>query len=166
MRRCACPGSFDPVTNGHLDIMQRATHVVDHLIIAVANSPGKNPAFTPPERVQLLQDLVAENDFGDCKVEVRSFGSLLMHFADEVGATLVIRGLRAVSDFEYEFQLASMNRHIAPSVETLFLTPDEDYSFISSSLVKEVARLDGDVSEFVCNAVQQAMRKRFAELEQ
>ena len=99
-------------------------------------------------------------------VEVMGFSNLLVEFVQQIGASVIVRGLRAVSDFEYEFQLASMNRHIAPSVETLFLTPDEDYSFISSSLVKEVARLDGDVSEFVCKAVQQAMQKRFAELEQ
>ena len=155
------PGTFDPVTNGHLDIMQRATSVVDHLIIAVANSPGKNPAFTPPERVQLLQDLVEENDFGSCKVEVRSFGSLLMHFADEVGASLVIRGLRAVSDFEYEFQLATMNKNLNPRVETVFLTASESQQFIASSLVKEIASLGGDVSDFVPEMVLKALKIRY-----
>ena len=163
MRRVGLyPGTFDPVTNGHLDIMQRATHVVDHLIIAVANSPGKNPAFTPPERVQLLQDLVAENDFGSCTVEVRSFGSLLMHFADEVGASVVIRGLRAVSDFEYEFQLANMNRAMDPEFESVFLTPSADLSYISSSLVREIAGLGGNVSGFVPSRVAEALKQTFA----
>ncbi|MAV46857.1 MAG: pantetheine-phosphate adenylyltransferase [Alphaproteobacteria bacterium TMED89] len=162
MRRVGLyPGTFDPVTNGHLDIMQRATHVVDHLIIAVANSPGKNPAFTPPERVQLLQDLVDDCDFGDCTVEVRSFGSLLMHFADEVGASLVIRGLRAVSDFEYEFQLATMNKALNPKVETVFLTASESQQFIASSLVKEIASLGGDVSDFVPEMVLRALKIRY-----
>jgi pantetheine-phosphate adenylyltransferase len=155
------PGTFDPVTNGHLDIMQRASNVVDHLIIAVANSPGKNPAFTPPERVQLIRDLVDSNDFGECKVEVRSFGTLLMNFADEVGAQFIIRGLRAVSDFEYEFQLATMNKHLNPKVDTVFLTASENQQFIASSLVKEIASLGGDVSDFVPDMVLKALKIRY-----
>ena len=155
------PGTFDPVTNGHLDIMQRASNVVDHLIIAVANSPGKNPAFTPPERVQLIRDLVDSEDFGECKVEVRSFGTLLMNFADEVGAQFIIRGLRAVSDFEYEFQLATMNKHLNPKVDTVFLTASESQQFIASSLVKEIASLGGDVSDFVPDMVLKALKIRY-----
>ena len=161
MRRVGLyPGTFDPVTNGHLDIMQRATHVVDHLIIAVANSPGKNPAFTPPERVKLLRGLIKEHDFGDCTIEVRSFGSLLMHFADEVGARVIIRGLRAVSDFEYEFQLATMNRSLAPDIESIFLTPKESLIYVSSSLIKEISDLKGDISKFVHPTVEQALRAK------
>ena len=161
MRRVGLyPGTFDPVTNGHLDIMQRATHVVDHLIIAVANSPGKNPAFTPPERVKLLRGLIKEHDFGDCTIEVRSFGSLLMHFADEVGARVIIRGLRAVSDFEYEFQLVGMNRVLEPSIETVFLAPAEHLSYISSTLVREIASYGGDISKFVDPAVVEAMKNQ------
>ncbi|MEC7139893.1 MAG: pantetheine-phosphate adenylyltransferase [Pseudomonadota bacterium] len=162
MRRTGLyPGTFDPVTNGHLDIMMRAAGVVDHLIVAVANSPGKNPAFTPPERVQLIRDLIDANDFGDCEVEVRSFGSLLMHFADEVGASLIIRGLRAVSDFEYEFQLATMNKHLNPKVDTVFLTAAENHQFIASSLVKEIASLGGDVNDFVPDVVLRALKIRY-----
>ena len=143
--------------------MQRATHVVDHLLIAVANSPGKNPAFTPHARVKLLRGLIKEHDFGDCTIEVRSFGSLLMHFADEVGARVIIRGLRAVSDFEYEFQLATMNKHLNPKVETVFLTASESQQFIASSLVKEIASLGGDVSDFVPVKVLQALKIRYAD---
>ena len=141
--------------------MQRASNVVDHLIIAVANSPGKNPAFTPPERVQLIRDLVDSNDFGECKVEVRSFGTLLMNFADEVGAQFIIRGLRAVSDFEYEFQLATMNKHLNPKVDTVFLTASENQQFIASSLVKEIASLGGDVTDFVPDMVLKALKIRY-----
>jgi pantetheine-phosphate adenylyltransferase len=156
------PGTFDPITNGHTDLVSRAARVFPKVVIAIAESPHKKPLFSLEERIELTRNEMSSLD----NVEVMGFSNLLVEFVQQIGASVIVRGLRAVSDFEYEFQLASMNRHIAPSVETLFLTPDEDYSFISSSLVKEVARLDGDVSEFVCKAVQQAMRKRFAELEQ
>ena len=148
------PGTFDPITLGHCDIIRRATRVADRLVIAVAGNPGKGPMFGVDERVELVREEVADLDTNRAEVTVRAFGNLLMNFAEEVGATLIIRGLRAVSDFEYEFQLASMNRHLAPDVETLFLTPDEDFGFISSTLVKEVARLNGDVSNFVSERVQ------------
>ena len=154
------PGTFDPVTNGHTDLVTRAARVFPKVVIAIAESPHKKPLFSLEERIRLTRNEMANLD----NVEVVGFSNLLVEFVQQIGGSVIIRGLRAVSDFEYEFQLASMNRHIAPDVETMFLTPDEDYSFISSSLVKEVARLDGDVSEFVCREVQQAMRKRFAEL--
>ena len=154
------PGTFDPITNGHTDLVKRAARVFSKVVIAIAESPHKQPLFSLEERIQLTEHELAGLD----NVEVVGFSNLLVEFVQQIGASVIIRGLRAVSDFEYEFQLASMNRHIAPSVETMFLTPDEDYSFISSSLVKEVARLNGDVSEFVCKEVQQAMRKRFEEL--
>jgi pantetheine-phosphate adenylyltransferase len=154
------PGTFDPITNGHTDLVTRAARVFSKVVIAIAESPHKKPLFSLQERIDLTQGEMSSLD----NVEVVGFSNLLVEFVQQIGASVIIRGLRAVSDFEYEFQLASMNRHIAPSVETMFLTPDEDYSFISSSLVKEVARLDGDVSEFVCKEVKQAMRERFREL--
>jgi len=153
------PGTFDPITNGHTDLVKRAARVFSRVVIAIAESPHKKPLFSLEERIQLTEHELA----GLGNVEVVGFSNLLVEFVQQIGASVIIRGLRAVSDFEYEFQLASMNRHIAPDVETMFLTPDEDYSFISSSLVKEVARLNGDVSEFVCKEVQLAMSKRFAE---
>lgn len=154
------PGTFDPITNGHTDLVSRAARVFSKVVIAIAESPHKQPLFSLDERIRLTQ-----NEMGDLdNVEVVGFDNLLVEFVQQIGATVIVRGLRAVSDFEYEFQLASMNRHIAPSIETLFLTPDEDFSFISSTLVKEVARLGGDVSEFVCAEVEEAMRRRFAEM--
>ena len=161
MQRIAVyPGTFDPITNGHTDLVSRAARVFPKVIIAIAESPHKKPLFNLQERIQLSENQLAHLD----NVEVVGFSNLLVEFVQQIGASVIIRGLRAVSDFEYEFQLASMNRHLAPAVETLFLTPDEDYSFISSSLVKEIARLNGDVSEFVCEEVQQSMRKRFKAL--
>jgi pantetheine-phosphate adenylyltransferase len=155
------PGTFDPITNGHTDLVTRAARVFPKVIIAIAESPHKKPLFSLEERI-----LQARNEMTHLSnVEVVGFSNLLVEFVQQIGATIIIRGLRAVSDFEYEFQLASMNRHLAPKVETLFLTPDEDFSFISSSLVKEIARLHGDVSEFVCEEVQLAMRKRFKQLD-
>jgi pantetheine-phosphate adenylyltransferase len=154
------PGTFDPITNGHTDLVARAARVFPKVIVAIAESPHKKPLFSLDERISLSRKQMAHLP----NVEVVGFNSLLAEFVQQIGATIIIRGLRAVSDFEYEFQLASMNRHLAPRVETLFLTPDEEFSFISSSLVKEIARLDGDVSEFVAAEVQQAMRQRFREL--
>ncbi|MDZ4348859.1 MAG: pantetheine-phosphate adenylyltransferase [Xanthomonadaceae bacterium] len=151
------PGTFDPITAGHVDLVSRAASLFDRVVVGVAESPSKQPAFTMAERVELARQSLSE--LGN--VEVRGFNSLLAHFVRDLGATVLLRGLRAVSDFEYEFQLASMNRHLIPEVETLFLTPAEQYSFISSSLVREVARLGGDVSSFVHPAVQAALSKRF-----
>lgn len=148
------PGTFDPITNGHIDLVDRAAPLFERLVIGVAESPGKGPALPLELRVQLARDAVA----GHANVEVRGFSGLLAHFASEVGAGVLLRGLRAVSDFEYEFQLASMNRHLIPDVETLFLTPAEQYGFISSSLVREIARLGGDVSGFVPPAVASALQ--------
>ena len=153
------PGTIDPITNGHTDLVSRAARVFSKVIIAIAESPHKQPLFSLQERIELTEHEMSNLD----NVEVVGFSNLLVEFVQQIGASVIIRGLRAVSDFEYEFQLASMNRHIAPNVETMFLSPDKDYSFISSSLVKEVARLNGDVSEFVCKEVQQAMRVRFKE---
>jgi pantetheine-phosphate adenylyltransferase len=155
------PGTFDPITYGHTDLVSRAARVFPKVIVAIAESPHKKPLFSLEERISQ-----ARNEMSNLEnVEVVGFSNLLVEFVQQIGAGVIVRGLRAVSDFEYEFQLASMNRHLAPNVETLFLTPDEDVSFISSTLVKEIARLDGDVSDFVGEEVQQAMRRRFEELE-
>ena len=151
------PGTFDPITNGHVDLAGRASPLFDRVIVAVADSSSKGPAFDLDARIALARTALAEFP----NVEVRGFSSLLAHFVEEIGAGVILRGLRAVSDFEYEFQLASMNRHLIPAAETLFLTPAEQYSFISSSLVREIARLGGDVSGFVHPAVQQALRTRY-----
>ncbi len=151
------PGTFDPVTHGHTDLVTRAARVFRRVVVAIADSPHKDPLFSLEERIFMTRGELA----GLENVEVIGFDNLLIDFVREVGASVIVRGLRAVSDFEYEFQLASMNRHLEADVETLFMTPDEDYSFISSSLVKEIARLHGDVSEFVGPAVQAAMREKF-----
>lgn len=148
------PGTFDPVTNGHVDLVERAADLFERLVVGVAESPTKKPALELDLRVRLARDALAHVP----NVEVRGFESLLAHFVGEVGGGVLIRGLRAVSDFEYEFQLASMNRHLIPEVETLFLTPAEQYSFISSSLVREISRLGGDVSGFVPPAVAVALQ--------
>jgi pantetheine-phosphate adenylyltransferase len=151
------PGTFDPITNGHIDLVARASTLFEKVVVGVAESPGKGPALPLAERVALCRTALA----GYPNVEVQGFNSLLAHFVHEIGAGVLLRGLRAVSDFEYEFQLASMNRHLIPDVETLFLTPAEQHSFISSSLVREVARLGGDVSGFVHPAVAKALSTRW-----
>ena len=144
------PGSFDPITHGHFDIIRRARRVVDHLIVAVAVNGGKNPLFTIEQRKAIVEAEVAtlEGD-GGSTVEVRSFDNLLMHFAEECGAAVVIRGLRAVSDFDYEFQMTGMNARLNPTIETVFLMASETHQFLASRLVKEIGRLGGDISSFV-----------------
>ncbi len=139
------PGTFDPITNGHIDVVRRASKLFERVIVGVAINPGKAPAFSLEQRVALAQESLQRIK----GVEVCGFEGLLIDFAKEKGAKVILRGLRAVSDFEHEFQLASMNRRMEPEVETLFLTPAEQYTFISSSLVREIAALGGDVSEFV-----------------
>jgi pantetheine-phosphate adenylyltransferase len=144
------PGTFDPVTNGHMDIIVRAAGVVDRLIVAVAVNAGKGPLFSLDERVELLKgELAALNNGLAERIEIRPFQSLLMHFAESVGAKVIIRGLRAVSDFDYEFQMAGMNRRLNQQVETVFLMASETNQFISSRFVKEIARLGGNISPFV-----------------
>jgi pantetheine-phosphate adenylyltransferase len=158
-RTALYPGTFDPITKGHADLVSRASRVFDKIFIAIAESSHKVPLFSLEERIALARKEVRKLR----NVEVVGFSTLLVDFVHEVKAGVILRGLRAVSDFEYEFQLASMNRHLAPDVETLFMTPDERYGFISSSLVKEIARLNGDVSEFVCPEVRKALDRRFNE---
>jgi pantetheine-phosphate adenylyltransferase len=148
------PGTFDPVTNGHLDIIERATALADRLIVAIAVNAGKGPLFDLAERTAMLKDEIAHLPGQVAgRIEVRPFSSLLMHFAEECGARTIVRGLRAVSDFDYEFQMAGMNRRINPTVETVFLMASETHQFISSRFVKEVARLGGDVTSFVSRRV-------------
>jgi pantetheine-phosphate adenylyltransferase len=143
------PGTFDPITNGHVDLVERATRLFDKVILAVAVNPEKTAAFSVDTRVTLAREVLAHIE----NVEVCSFDNLLVDFLREKQAQVILRGLRAVSDFEYEFQLASMNRHLSPEIETIFLTPSEQYSYISSSLVREIASLGGDVTPFVHRAV-------------
>jgi len=148
------PGTFDPATLGHIDLISRAAKLFDEVIVAVAENQGKSPLFSLEERVSMLKDSI--NELGN--VRVIGFNNLLMDCAREQKANTILRGLRAVSDFEYEFQLASMNRHLDPSIETTFLTPSENYAFVSSTLIKEVASLGGDVSEFVSSQVMEALK--------
>lgn len=150
------PGTFDPITNGHTDLIERASRLCDKVVVAVAVNPGKQPMFSLDERVYLATRVLDHLD----NVEVSGFDTLLVDYVRERGAQVILRGLRAVSDFEYEFQLAGMNRRLAPDVETIFLTPAEQYAYISSSLVKEVAIHGGDVSEFVPAHVMAALNDR------
>lgn len=152
------PGTFDPITNGHTDIIQRGLRMFDHLIVAIAPSKAKNPLFELNERVALVQDIVADM----ANVEVCSFDCLLVDFARQLNANVILRGLRAVSDFEYEFQLAGMNRRLEPDIETTFLTPAEQYAFLSSSMVREIAMLGGDVTPFVDAKVKAALSGKYS----
>jgi pantetheine-phosphate adenylyltransferase len=156
------PGTFDPITNGHSDIIRRALHVVDHLVIGVARNDAKGPLFPTDERVEIVRDEMKylENGGSD-RVEVRPFESLLMHFAESVEACVIVRGLRAVSDFEYEFQMAGMNARLNPAIETVFLMASDRYQFISSRFVKEIGALGGDVSHFVSPRVAARLLDRF-----
>ncbi len=150
------PGTFDPVTNGHIDLIHRASRLYPKVIVAVAESRGKQPLFAMDERVSLIESVVSEFK----NVEVIAFNNLLVECAKQHQASVIIRGLRAVSDFEYEFQMAGMNRRLAPDIETVFLTPAEQYEFISSSMIREIARLNGDVSSFVPEQVKQQLIKK------
>lgn len=154
------PGTFDPLTHGHTDLIARASRMYRQVVVAIAESPHKKPTFGLGDRIGLAREVLGEEHLEN--VEVVGFNNLLAHFVEQRGAGVLLRGLRAVSDFEYEFQLASMNRHLIEDVETVFLTPAEQYSFISSSLVKEIARLQGDVGRFVHSRVSEALRDRFA----
>jgi len=150
------PGTFDPITSGHFDLIERAARFYDRLVIAVADNRNKNSLFSLEERVELAKLVTADLP----NVEVIGFSGLLVDFVQEIGGHVLLRGLRAVSDFEYEFQLASMNRKLAPDVETMFMTPAEQYAFISSSLVREISALGGDVSEFVHPKVEEALKDK------
>lgn len=152
------PGTFDPITNGHLDLVERASRMFDKVIIAIASSQRKGPLFTVDERVALTESVIGHLP----NIEIVGFAELLVNFVERVDGDVVVRGLRAVSDFEYEFQLANMNRAIKPQFETVFLTPSEHLSYISSSLVKEIASLGGDVSKFVAPQIQAAILEKYS----
>lgn len=151
-------GSFDPITRGHEDLMLRSLEFVDRLVVAVATNIAKQPTFTHDERVAFIREATGNNS----RIEVRRFEGLLVDFAREVGATLLIRGLRAVSDFEYEYQMALMNRHLAPRLETVFMIPSLDTTYISASLVREVARFGGAIDDLVHPVVADALRRKFS----
>jgi pantetheine-phosphate adenylyltransferase len=157
-RTAIYPGSFDPLTNGHLAIIQRGLKVFDRLVVAVANNPEKRPLFTAAERKAMISDAVGD----DPRVEVDSFDTLLVDYVRQKGIHTVLRGLRAVSDFEFEFQIANMNRHLLPDLETVFVMTGEDYFFVSARLVREVATFGGDVSAFVPANVLEALRRKLA----
>ena len=157
MRRAIYPGSFDPVTNGHLDVIERALKLFDEVIVAVAHNVEKEPLFTLEERLELLRGTIG----GQKHVQIGQFDGLLVEFARSQKANAVIRGLRAVSDFEFEFQMALMNRSLNANVETIFLMPKEEYTYLSSRLVKEIARLGGNVSSFVPPSAVKALAEKF-----
>lgn len=155
MTKAIYPGTFDPITRGHEDLVLRAARLFDNVVLAIADSPSKRPFFTLDERVKMAKESLA----GHANVEVVGFAGLLMDFLREQNARIILRGLRAVSDFEFEFQLANMSRHLAREIETVFLTPQEQFTFISSSLVREIAILGGDVHEFVDPIVEAELKK-------
>jgi len=150
------PGTFDPITLGHEDLVRRACRLFDKVVIAIAANPGKEPMFTLAERVALAEAVLKEFD----NVEISGYEGLTVDFALQYDLQVIVRGLRAISDFEYEFQLANMNRHLTDEVETAFLTPTEKYTYISSTLVREIASMGGDISEFVSPAVRDALLER------
>ena len=160
------PGTFDPITNGHLDIIQRATRIVDHVVVAIAINDGKGPFFTLDERIEMVREecakLAKAGNGNMRRVEVRAFDNLLMDFVRSCGANIIVRGLRAVSDFDYEFQMAGMNARIGPDVETVFLMAAERQTFISSRFVKEIGQLGGDVTPFVSARVAERLARRYA----
>jgi len=157
MNTCVYPGTFDPITNGHIDLVERGARLFDHIVVAIAASPKKNPLLPLEERVRLAADALGHLH----NVEVVGFSNLLADFVREQGANVILRGLRAVSDFEYEFQLADMNRQLVPKVESVFLTPANHLSYISSSLIREIASLGGDITEFVPAAVAKSLYDTF-----
>jgi pantetheine-phosphate adenylyltransferase len=158
------PGTFDPITNGHTDIILRASRLVDRLVLGVARNAGKGPLFTTEERVEIVREELKHQGDPELiqRIEVRPFDNLLMHFAMSVHASVIIRGLRAVSDFEYEFQMAGMNARLNPKIETVFLMASDRFQFISSRFVKEIGQLGGDVTHFVSPRVAERLKERFA----
>ncbi|MGI9239385.1 MAG: pantetheine-phosphate adenylyltransferase [Verrucomicrobiales bacterium] len=157
MRRAIYPGSFDPITNGHLDVLDRATRIFDEVIVAVAVNSQKTGLFSTSERISLIEGITSGNE----RIRVTNFDGLLVDFATQQNANALVRGLRAISDFEYEFQMALMNRKLQPEIETIFLMPREEYTYVSSSLTKEIARLGGDISSLVPEAVAEALNTKF-----
>jgi len=158
MKRIALyPGTFDPITNGHFDIMTRSLEIFDHVVVGVAHNPKKSPLFTIDERVAMIREVTRDLE----RLEVDDFGGLVIDFARSKGADVILRGLRAVSDFEYELQMALTNRKLADDIETVFMMPSAQYSFLSSSIVKEVSRLNGNVACFVPEHVERCLQEKF-----
>jgi len=155
------PGTFDPVTKGHLHLIKRASQMVDKLIIGVADNKRKGPLFSHDERVEMIEEDIANMTDKGCDIEVKSFDNLLVHFARDVNASCIFRGLRAVSDFEYEFQLTGMNAKLDPNIETVFLMASEKWQFVSASFVKEICSLGGNIEEFVTPQVARALKQKF-----
>ena len=156
------PGTFDPVTSGHLEVIRRSMRLVDKLVIGPATNIGKGPLFSLQERIDIIKDDIADFSATDkARIQIAPFDGLLIHFAREVGASVIIRGLRAVSDFEYEIQMANMNARMEPNIETIFLMASDRHQFIASSLVKDIARLGGDTSQFVSKKVFERLKGKF-----
>ena len=157
------PGTFDPVTSGHMEVVRRSLRLVDKLVIGPATNIGKGPLFSLQERIDIIKDDIADfSEIDKARIQIAPFDGLLIHFAREVGASVIIRGLRAVSDFEYEIQMANMNARMEPNIETIFLMASDRHQFIASSLVKDIARLGGDTSQFVSKKVFQRLKRKFA----
>ena len=160
MRRAIFPGSFDPPTNGHLDVIKRSSPLFDEIIIAVLNNPDKQPLFTVEERCDMIREILPSVSNGSCKLTVAGFSGLTAEFARQQGATAIVRGIRAVSDYEYELRMALMNRKLEPEIETVFLMADEEYSYVSSTLMKQVVMLGGRVAGLIPELVETRMREK------
>ena len=161
MKRALTPGTFDPITSGHLDVIARASQLVDEVVVAVADSQKKGPLFTLEERVELVRQATAHLS----NVRVEPFKGLLVDFAKELDATVVVKGLRAITDFEYEFQMTAMNYQLSPQLETLFIMSPPQYMYLSSSIVREISKMGGDIQQFVPPCVYEALRKKYANLQ-
>lgn len=164
MRRAIFPGSFDPLTNGHLDVIKRSLPLFDEIIIAVLNNPEKNPMFSVEERVEMIGQIIPSLDHSECKLSVRSFSGLTAEFAKQCNAKAIIRGIRAVADYEYELRMALMNRRLEPEIETVFLMADEEFSYVSSTLMKQVFLLGGRVDGLIPELVEAQMRKTLGQI--
>ena len=160
MRKAIFPGSFDPLTNGHLDVIRRSSPLFDEIVVAVLNNPDKKPMFTVDERVGMIKEILASMGHGGCRLSVDSFSGLTAEFAKRSGATAIVRGIRAVSDYEYELRMALMNRKLEPTIETVFLMADEEFSYVSSTLMKQVFLLGGRVEGLIPELVERRMREK------